>query len=39
MAELEIGQNLVLIISLIVNAVIVPLFVAKHKECNHLKQA
>ena len=39
MQEIEIGQNLVLIISLIVNSVLVPLLVAKHKECKHIKNS
>lgn len=37
--EIEIGNNALVIISLIVNAILVPLFVAKHKECRHLKKS
>lgn len=38
MTEIEIGSNLVLIISLIINAVLVPVIAIKTKECKHLKQ-
>lgn len=37
MAEIEIGSNLVTIISLIVNAVLVPLVLSLNKQCKHLK--
>jgi hypothetical protein len=35
--DLEIGPNMVAIISLIVNAVIVPLFIRERKNCKHLR--
>lgn len=38
MTEIEIGTNLLAVISLIVNAILVPVLVIKHKECNHLKK-
>jgi hypothetical protein len=37
MAEFEIGSNMVAIISLIINAVIVPLFLRERKNCKHLR--
>jgi hypothetical protein len=36
MADIEIGNNLVMIISLIVNAVVVPWLAIKHRECTKL---
>jgi hypothetical protein len=35
--DLEIGPNMVVIISLIVNAVIIPLFIKERKNCKHLR--
>jgi hypothetical protein len=37
MTEIEIGNNMVVIISLIVNAVLAPLVVHLNRQCTHLK--
>jgi len=38
MVEIEFGTNAVMIISLIINGVIIPLFVDKNKKCKNLQK-